>query len=188
MPMDTFRLSITIWLDTLWSDLRSAARAIQHSRRYTGWVVGSLSIGMAVAIAALALLNAVMFLPFPGVTDQDRLVRVSVTRNCGRPDCWSRMSSASDYAALQQGLNGLQGLAAYADGDIAAALPDARSLHALVTSPNYFDVLAVRPAAGRTFNASDAESRAAVAVISYGSGARLRIGSIRGREIDPRRR
>ena len=124
------------------------------------------------AIAALALLNAVMFLPFSGVTDQERLVRVSVTRNCGRPDCWSRMSSPSDYAALQQSLNGLQGLAAYADGDVAAAVPDARSLHALVTSPNYFDVLGVRPAAGRTFNASDAESRAAVAVISYGVWAR----------------
>jgi predicted permease len=160
------------WLDTLWSDLRSAARAIQHSRRYTGWVIGSLSIGMAVAIAALALLNAVMFLPFSGVTDQERLVRVSVTRSCGRPDCWSRLSSPMDYATLQQGLNGLQGLAAYADGDIAAALPEARSLHALVTSPNYFDVLGVRPAAGRLFNASDAEGRAAVAVISYGVWAR----------------
>jgi predicted permease len=160
------------WIDSLWSDLRGAVRAIQHSPRYTGWVVGSLSIGMAVAIAALALLNAVIFLPFPGIADQERLVRVSVTRNCGRPDCWSRMSSPSDYAALQQGLNGVQGLAAYADGNIPAALPEARSLHALVTSPNYFDVLGVRPAAGRLFNASDAEARTAVAVISYGVWAR----------------
>ena len=99
-----FRLSLTIWFDRLWSDLRSAVRSLQHSRRYTGWVVGSLAIGMAVTIAALALLNAVMFLPFPGVTDQERLVRVAVTRNCGRPDCWSRMSSPSDYSALQHGL------------------------------------------------------------------------------------
>jgi hypothetical protein len=82
--------------DAFWCDLRSAWRALLHSRRYTGWVVGSLAIGMAVTIAALALLNAVMFSPFPGIADQARLVRVSVTRNCGSPDCWSRMSSPSD--------------------------------------------------------------------------------------------
>jgi len=155
-------------LDTLWFDLRSACRALQHSRRYTGWVVGSLAIGMAVTIAALALLNAVMFSPFPGITDQPRLVRVNIARNCGSPDCWSRMTSPGDYASLQQGLHGLQGLAAYTDGQVAAALPDARSLRALVTSPDYFDVLGVHAAAGRSFNGTDAATRAPVAVIAYG--------------------
>jgi len=131
-------------------------------------VIGSLAIGMAVTIAALALLNAVMFSPFPGVTDQSRLVRVNVTRNCGNPDCWSRMSSPSDYEALQRGLTGLQGLAAYTDGPVAAAIPEARSLRALVTSPDYFSVLGVHAASGRVFNATDAETQTAVAVISYG--------------------
>ena len=168
MPMDTIRLLMTIWFDTLWADLRGAVRSLQHSRRYTGWVVGSLAIGMAVTIAALALLNAVMFSPFPGLTDQPGLVRVNVTRNCGSPDCWSRMSSSADYASLQQGLHGLQGLAAYTDGQIAAALPEARSLRALVTSPNYFDVLGVHAATGRLFDQTDAATRAAVAVIAYG--------------------
>jgi putative ABC transport system permease protein len=155
------------WLDTLGSDLSSAVRALRHAAGYAGWVVGSLSIGMAVTVAALALLNAVMVLPFPEVTDQARLVRVNVVANCGRPDCWSPMSSQSDYAALQQGLHGLQGLAAYAVGDVAAALPEARTLHAVVASPNYFGVLGVRPATGRLFGARDAETRSAVAVIAY---------------------
>jgi putative ABC transport system permease protein len=156
------------WLDTFWVDLRSAWHALLHSRRYTGWVIGSLAIGMAVTIAAFALLNAVMFSPFVGITNQARLVRVTVTRNCGSLDCWSRMSSASDYAALQRGLTGLQGLAAYTDGQVAAGVPEARSLRALVTSPDYFDVLGVHAASGRVFNATDAETQAAVAVISYG--------------------
>jgi putative ABC transport system permease protein len=167
MRMETVRLSITIWFEALGSDLRSAVRSLQHSRRYTGWVVGSLAIGMAVTIAALALLNAVMFSPFPGITDQPGLVRVNVTRNCGSPDCWNRMSSAADYASLQQGLHGLQGLAAYTDGLVAAALPEARSLRALVTSANYFDVLGVHATTGRLFNANDAQTHAAVAIIAY---------------------
>src|SRR5262245_9439788 len=127
---------------------------------------------MAVTIAALALLNAVMFSPFAAVTEQARLVRVSITRNCGNPDCWSRMSSPADYAALQQGLHGLQGLAAYTSGQVAAGLPEARSLRALVTSPDYFDVLGVHAAAGRLFSASDAEAHSPVAIIAYAVWAR----------------
>ena len=53
----------------LWQDLRDAVRALRQSRRYVAWVVGSLAIGMAVTIAALAVLNASMVLPFPAVTE-----------------------------------------------------------------------------------------------------------------------
>jgi putative ABC transport system permease protein len=160
------------WLDTLRQDVRYACRALTHSRGFAIWVVGSLAIGMAVAIAALALLNAFLILPFPEVTEQKRLVRVSVSRNCGRPDsftpdCRSRMSSPADYVALRDGLTGVQGLAAYTQGDLAVALPEARSMRGIVTSANYFDVLGVRPAIGRVFDATDAETNAAVAVIAF---------------------
>ena len=155
------------WLDTLGHDLRYAIRALRHSRGFTTWLVGSLAIGMAVTISALALLNASMILPFPEIADQKRLVRVSVNRNCGRPDCWTRMSSPADYAALRDGLSGLQGLAAYTLGEIAVGLPEARSMRGALTSANYFDVLGVRPVAGRVFDSHDAEIHAAVAVIGH---------------------
>ncbi|HJR60635.1 MAG TPA: FtsX-like permease family protein [Vicinamibacterales bacterium] len=153
--------------DILRQDVRQAGRALRHSRGFALWVVGSLAIGMAVAIAALAFLNALLFRPFPAVTGQDRLVRVAVSRDCGRPDCRERMSSAADHASLQEGLTGLQGLAAYALGNFAVALPEARSMRGALTSANYFDVLGLRPAVGRTFEARDAETHAAVGVISH---------------------
>jgi putative ABC transport system permease protein len=77
------------------------------------------------------------------------------------------MSAPADYLALQDGMNGLQALAAYTAGEVAVALPDARSMRGLLTSANYFDVLGVRPAAGRVFHAADAEAGAGVAVIAY---------------------
>jgi predicted permease len=122
---------------------------------------------MAVAIGALALLNALLVLPFPEVTEQKRLVRVSVSRNCGRPGCWIRMSSPADYDVLRKGLTGVQGLAAYTLGEVAVGLPEARSIRGALTSANYFDVLGMRPALGRVFDATDADTHAAIAVISY---------------------
>lgn len=148
-------------------DIRYACRALAHSRDYAAWVVGSLAIGMAVAVAALAFLNASMFRPFPGVTSQERLVHVSVSRNCGRPDCWSRMSSAADYQELRERLTGLQGLAAYSQAQLAVALPEARSVRGSLVSSDFFDVLGVRVVTGRAFDAADEHSHAPVAVIGH---------------------
>jgi len=185
------------WVDTVAQDVRHACRSCRSSRAYSIWVVGSLAIGMAVTIAALAVLNALLLLPFPEVTDQQRLVRLSMLRNCGRPDsstpprggraagtpdsstpprggraagipdCWIRMSAPSDYEIVRQGLTGMQGLAAYAIGEVAVALPDARSMQGVLASANYFGLLGVRPALGRMFNAVDADTHAGVAVIAH---------------------
>jgi predicted permease len=154
-------------LDTFVNDARNAVRALRYSRAYALTVVATLAIGMAVTIAAFALLNASMLLPFPGVTKQERLVRVAVSRNCGRVDCWAPMSSPADYAALSEGLTGLESLAAYAGGNVSVGVPEARSMRALLASANYFDVLGVRPAIGRVFTTNDEKSAAPVAIIGH---------------------
>lgn len=155
------------WVDTVALDIRYACRSLSSSRSYAVWVVGSLAIGMAVTIASLAVLNALLLLPFPGVTEQRQLVRVSMLRNCGRPDCWIRMSSPADYEMVGERLTGVRGVAAYAVADVTGALPDARAMRGVLASPNYFEVLGVRPVLGRTFSALDAEARARVAVIAH---------------------
>jgi len=180
------RLSrFTAGFDALVHDGRSAVGALRQSPDYTAWVVGSLAIGMAVTIAALAILNASMLLPFAGVSDQDRLLRVLVSRSCGRPDCWIPMSSDAAYSALSDNLTGLQSLAGYATADVAVALPETRTMRALVTSTNYFDVLGVHPAVGRGFTTNDERTYAAVAVIGYGTWMREFGGdpSVVGRSI-----
>lgn len=155
------------FVDAVAQDIRYASRSLRSSRAYSIWAVGSLAIGMAVTIAALAVLNALLVLPFPEVTEQHRLARVTMLRNCGRPDCWTRMSAPNDYEIARQALAGVKGLAAYAIGDITVALPDARSVRGVLASANYFDVLGVRPALGRMFTSVDADTHAEVAVIAH---------------------
>ena len=147
------------------------------------------SIGMAVTIAALALLNATMVLPFPRITEQHRLVRVSVSRSCGRPNCWIRMSSPSDVAALEEGLTGLQGLAGYTAGEIPVALPDARSMRGIIASANYFEVLGVRPHAWpRLRRARCWHERRGRRPRPQRLATGVRSRSVGDRPIDPRRR
>jgi predicted permease len=77
------------------------------------------------------------------------------------------MASAADYRALQEGLGGLEGLAAYSFGDVTIAAPEARLYRAISASANYFQVLGARPALGRTFDGTDAAGSAAVVVLAH---------------------
>jgi predicted permease len=171
------------WLDALWKDVGYACRAVRQGRAHALWVIGSLAIGMAVMTAALALLNALLVRAYPGVSDQERLVRVSVSRNCGRPDCWTRMSSPAAYDALRKDLAGLQDLAAYAPVDLAVGLPEAQSMRGLLVSANYFEVLGVRAVVGRTYDARDEHTAVAVLAHSVWTGQLGGDPSVVGRSI-----
>ncbi|MEX2660916.1 MAG: ABC transporter permease [Vicinamibacterales bacterium] len=135
-------------------DLRYAVRSLIKSPAFALCVIGSLALGVAAMIAAFTFVNALMFRPFPGVTEQDRLVRITLTRSCGSPGCTVHTSTIEDYHALREGMTqSLDGLAAHASDAIAVTIGGrAHSVRAALVSENYFDVLGVRPALGRTFD------------------------------------
>ena len=60
----------------------------------------------------------------------------------------------------------LDGLASFTESDVAVTLPQPRSLPAAFVSPNYFDVLGVRPEIGRTFAPEEGGAASPVAIIS----------------------
>src|SRR5262245_63461286 len=61
----------------------------------------------------------------------------------------------------------LEGLGSVTDSDVAVTLPEPRSLRAAFVSPNYFDVLGVRPEIGRTFAPGEGGAASPVAIISH---------------------
>jgi predicted permease len=69
---------------------------------------------------------------------------------------------------LREGMPGLDGLTSFTESDVAVTLPQPRSLPAAFVSPNYFDVLGVRPEIGRTFALEEGGAASPVAVISHG--------------------
>jgi hypothetical protein len=153
-------------VDALVQDARQGFRAIRHSFGLRTWLVASLAIGMAVVIAAFAFLVALLIGPFPGVVQQWRVVRISISENCGRPDCWQPMASRSEFTALHT-LPGLSGVSAYKFGLVTAAMPEVVSMPAAFVSPSYFDVLGVGAGLGRVFTDADEAGRVPVAMLSH---------------------
>ena len=147
-------------LDDLLQDLRYALRVLTKSPAFTLVSVLSLALGIGVNATVFGFVNAVMLRPLP-LPRNDELVRIQD----------DNLPAYSDYLAFNERAQVFRGLAAY-DFDsypLTAGDSPARTDVALV-SGNYFDVLGVRPALGRTFSADEDRQTgaSAVAVISHG--------------------
>jgi putative ABC transport system permease protein len=136
-------------LNGLWLDIRVGFKGLSRSPRFAAWIVGSLGVGMAATTAAFALLNALLFQPFPGVAAQGDLVRVTLAGPCADASCAAAQAMDRDEALALAALPGLAAVAAHRGGVVAVGLPEARTLRAVFVSPSYFDVLGANPALGR---------------------------------------
>ena len=125
-------------------DFRDARRRIAASPSSSAGIVASLVLGIAVTSSAFALLHTVMFRGYPGIEDQDSLVRLTVARGCGYKgiECWIRSSSLNDHSVLQEGLPTLAGLTTRVDTSVAIrTATEPHAVRAALVSPNYFPVL-----------------------------------------------
>jgi hypothetical protein len=116
------------------------------------------------------VINGAMLQARPGIQDQDRLVEVGI-QNQSLFGWGLRRTPWADYPdvvrALDDGIPSLEGLASFTESRVAVTLPEPRSLRAAFVSPNYFDVLGVRPEIGRTFAPGEGRiESASVTVIS----------------------
>ena len=174
--------------ESIFRDIRYAMRSLGQARGFSYSVIGSLSLGLAATIMAFAFINSALLRPFPGVRDQHRLVTLGILENAPLAPIPIRTALA-DYPAafrtLGEGMTSLDGLASFTEADVAVALPQPRSLPAAFVSPNYFDVLGVRPEIGRTFAPEEGRAESSVAVISHAlwTGEFGRDPSVVGRPI-----
>jgi predicted permease len=175
-------------LEGIFRDIRYALRSLGRGPGFASSVVGNLSLGLAATIVAFAFINGALLRPFPGVREQHRLVTLEILENTPLGPRLPRTDPANHldtYRALREGMTSLDGLASVTDARVAVALPQPRSLQAAFVSPNYFDVLGVQPAAGRTFvsAAGAVDSAAAVIGDALWAGAFGRDPSAVGRSI-----
>jgi putative ABC transport system permease protein len=170
-------------MGTFWQDLRYGARMLLKRPGFTLLVVVTLSLGFGANTAIFSLVNATLLRRLP-VRDPERLVYVF----SGNPGAPYNNSSYPDYVDFRDQNQVFSGLACW--GGIGASFGDDQQVDLVtgaIVSGNYFHVLGMRAALGRTITHEDDQKPGGhtVAVISHGLWQRRFGGEARivGRQI-----
>jgi predicted permease len=146
-------VALATFLDNRTADLRWGVRAIRRAPGTTALAVLSLALGIGANTAIFSLVNAVLLKMLPVRAPHELHL---VAANPAEPrTSWNY----PDYIAFRDGVKGFSGLAAASGvGTLGMQVGEgstAELVRRQFVSGNYFDVLGVRPAAGRVFGAED---------------------------------
>ena len=150
-------------IEALGRDLAHAVRLLLKSPAFSSVTVLTLALGLAVNVAIFSIVDAVVLRPLP-YPDADRLVSIWEAGGAGRGRMNVAAGNLADYRSAR-GLSGVAALAAQTRNLTGAGEPE--TLFAEEVTDNYFSVLQVGPALGRTFTEADAQPAGAkVAILS----------------------
>ena len=139
------------WLADLAKDLRYATRLLRRSPVFAAVAILSLALGMGANAAIFSVINAVMLRALP-VTEPDRLALISRLNETGRP-LWLPFPL---YERLRDNLSSASGVLAMATSRETVFVDgEDDQLQVDLVSGSYFDILGVRPGAGRLLTPAD---------------------------------
>ena len=138
---------------TLLYDVRYAVRNAFRAPGFFLTALLALGIGTGANATVFSFINALLLRPVPGVGEPSTLAAVYTSDFSSGP---YGETSYPDYLTLKQDVTAFEGLAAYSEGSaLIRAGSTTERVRRMVVSPEFFDVLRVRAAAGRTLTASD---------------------------------
>ena len=153
-------------MDTLWIDLKYAARMLIRNRSVTATAVLTLALGIGANTTVFTMLKGLVLRPLPGVPAADQLVVLLTSSRNGERGPMNYL----DYVDVRDQNRVLSGVAGTFPVAMTIGRGDAaeRVWGELVTG-NLFRVLGITPALGRLINDDDdhAPRGQSVAVISY---------------------
>ncbi len=155
------------WLEDLWKDLRYAARVCAKSPGFTAVAVLSLALGVGANFVIFMFVDEMLLRPMPVPQPQQVVAVFESTPQAGKS-----AASYADYVDLRDRNTSFEGLMAFTTVNIGFAARSGDAPHTkdgqLVTG-NYFDVLGVKPALGRSFLPQEDQvpGRDAVVILSH---------------------
>jgi putative ABC transport system permease protein len=170
------------WIESVFADIRYAARMLRKSPGFTAVAVLTLALGIGANTAIFSLVDAVMLRTLPA-QNPEQLVRIELRSPALPP----RISATNPiWEQLRDHQDAFSGVIAWspttfdlADGG------EVNDINGIYASGDYFSVLGVRPVAGRLLAATDdARDCSGVAVLGYGfwqshyAGAATAVGSL----------
>lgn len=157
----------------MWHDLRYALRALLENRIFTLPAILSLALGIGANVAIFTFIQAIFLHPLP-IEQPSELVTV-FSRNLEDP-APQQISYPNYLDYRQQSREIFRDLAASRrDGFTFSQGEGTQRLFGEVVTTNYFDLLGVKAAAGRTFQSQEGQTPGThpVVVLSFGLWQRL---------------
>ncbi len=154
-------------VERLGRDLRYGWRNLRASPLFTTMAVLSLALGIGANASIFSVINAILLRPLPGVERASELVVINEKLGAGNGP---PMVSYPDYRDFRDRNSVLAGLAAI--GFVPASVGpkgNCQRIFSYTVSGNYFDLLGVKPMAGRLIQPEDDKVRGGhpVMVLSY---------------------
>jgi putative ABC transport system permease protein len=142
-------------------DLSYAMRSLFRAPAFATASIATLALGIGAAIAVFTVVNGVLLRPLP-YADPDRIHMIWIDlKENEAAEMWGRQLPLSSgfYADIERDAKSFEAVAAFRSWPLAiAATPeaDAEPVAAARVRPALFDVLGVKPAAGRAFTPAEA--------------------------------
>jgi len=179
-------MRVTQWLDERKNDVKFALRQLKGSPAFTAVAALTLALGIGANSAMFALADATLIRPLP-YPQPDRLVMIW-QRPPTIPRAGVSTTDLRDWEDQSSSFDGLGGVSFGAGGGPLLEGPDGslQSADNQSVTPRFFDVLGVRPVAGRTFQISDGQQGAPRVVVMSEGLWRTRFGgdpSLVGRQV-----
>jgi putative ABC transport system permease protein len=172
----------TRWIEDLWQDFRFALRGLRQRPGFTAVAIITLALGIGASTAIFSAVNPILFqsLPYPHAGQIMMLWEM-------RKDGGHNSPSFAMYRKLTERARSFESLAVMQPWQpTMTGVAEPERLNGQHVSADYFRVLAVAPAIGRNFEASDDRSKGPKVVILSDALWRRRWGgdhAIVGREI-----
>jgi predicted permease len=154
-------------MDTIWQDLRFAGRALLKNPAFTVVAVITLALGIGVNSAVFSIVNAYLFRPLP-VKNPDQLVVVATKDNTLEVPY---EMSYPNYEDVRDRADVFSDTVAFEGGVVSLSADDrAERVWVEWVTGNYFSMLGVEAALGRTFTPEEGKITASqpVVVVSHG--------------------
>ena len=145
------------------TDIRLAIRRLWAGPGFAVGVIGTLALGLAAATSMYTVVDGVLLKPLP-FTEPDRLVRLGADFT-GRSlrDIGLSQPELEDFARRSGAFASIAGVWSITANLVGADRPE--RVEVLLASPDYFAVLDVRAAIGRTFTLADAQPGIAAPIV-----------------------
>jgi predicted permease len=158
------------WFGALRQDIRHSIRSLRRTPAFTLAVVGALALTIGPTTAILSVGNWLIWRPPPGVVEPGRLAVVWFGNWTDTGGVSPRSVSDLNVADLRDAAGTFSDVAGWQESSVSVAVEGAppRPVGSAHADARFFDLLGVRPAAGRSFTPEENQAPfgSPVAVIS----------------------